>query len=630
MTRCPHPLLRYPLAFLFVVAAWFLLVPALDMPVQELQGNVLLSLRATAALTALAACYYLCYLPRLYVNRTDMYAILFLGWVTAGRFLWPGLASAVRYDELLQAAMLYAALRIIFTAERRTMTLLLMLLCVLGIYEAWVGIRQIYGFAQSNHGLFRITGTLFNPGPYAGFIAPVFVCAAACVARYRFAERALRTWGSLRRLRAGVLLWGVAPYLLGWVAALMTVVVLPASMSRAVVSLKTSTALLVAAAVGCGALAFRVWNVRGRFRYVYRAHPLRVGVLSGLAVLLLAGIGAGAYHIKRPSAEGRLLMWKIDTRIMLRHPLCGGGIGNFAGAFGEEQARYFASEERPKAETQVAGCPEAGFNEFLQTGAETGAVGLVLLLLITGSAIVSQLRRGAPFGYGLLAAAVFACFSYPWGVLPLRLLFVVLLAGTCSKRVVPIPGRGHVVVLLALAGCLVCWTGLYSRYARRVEARRQWSEIRIWPNSGRYDYLVEDGPRYHDALQGDFRFLYDYGYALHKTGSYRQSNEILREGMRISSDPMFWNIAGRNYEMLGDVAAAELAYLHAHRMIPDRVYPLYLLAKLYLADGQTEKAFATACRVIAHKPKVESVQTREMQAELRKLLEMPPSGEIRE
>ena len=576
-----------------------------------MQGNVLLSLRATAALTALAACYYLCYLPRLYVNRTDMYAILFLGWVTAGRFLWPGLASAVRYDELLQAAMLYAALRIIFTAERRTMTLLLMLLCVLGIYEAWVGIRQIYGFAQSNHGLFRITGTLFNPGPYAGFIAPVFVCAAACVARYRFAERALRTWGSLRRLRAGVLLWGVAPYLLGWVAALMTVVVLPASMSRAA---------LVAAAVGCGALAFRVWNVRGRFRYVYRAHPLRVGVLSGLAVLLLAGIGAGAYHIKRPSAEGRLLMWKIDTRIMLRHPLCGGGIGNFAGAFGEEQARYFASEERPKAETQVAGCPEAGFNEFLQTGAETGAVGLVLLLLITGSAIVSQLRRGAPFGYGLLAAAVFACFSYPWGVLPLRLLFVVLLAGTCSKRVVPIPGRGHVVVLLALAGCLVCWTGLYSRYARRVEARRQWSEIRIWPNSGRY----------HDALQGDFRFLYDYGYALHKTGSYRQSNEILREGMRISSDPMFWNIAGRNYEMLGDVAAAELAYLHAHRMIPDRVYPLYLLAKLYLADGQTEKAFATACRVIAHKPKVESVQTREMQAELRKLLEMPPSGEIRE
>ena len=100
--------------------------------------------------------------------------------------------------------------------------------------------------------------------------------------------------------------------------------------------------------------------------------------------------------------------------------------------------------------------------------------------------------------------------------------------------------------------------------------------------------------------------------------------------MRISSDPMFWNIAGRNYEMLGDVAAAEEAYLHAHHMIPDRVYPLYLLAKLYLADGQTEKAYAAARRVVAHKPKVESVQTREMQAELRKLFGISPADEIRE
>lgn len=301
MIRRPHPFLRCLLALLLAAACWFLLVPALEMPVQELQGNILSSLRATAALTALAACYYLCYRPRLYVNRTDIYVALFLGWVTAGRFLWPGLASAVRYDELLQAAMIYVALRIVFTAERRTTTLLLLLLCLLGIYESWVGIRQIYGFAQSNHGLFKITGTLFNPGPYAGLIAPVFVCAAACVARYRFAERALRTWGSLRRLRSGVLLWGVAPYLLGWGAALMTVVVLPASMSRAA---------LIAVAAGCGAFAFREWNVRDRFRRISRAHPLRVGVLSGLAVLLLAGIGAGAYHIKRPSAEGRLLMWK--------------------------------------------------------------------------------------------------------------------------------------------------------------------------------------------------------------------------------------------------------------------------------------------------------------------------------
>ena len=55
-------------------------------------------------------------------------------------------------------------------------------------------------------------------------------------------------------------------------------------------------------------------------------------------------------------------------------------------------------------------------------------------------------------------------------------------------------------------------------------------------------------------------------------------------------------------------------------MIPDRVYPLYLLTKLYFKSGQTEKALVSGRRVIGHTPKVESVQTREMQAEIKELL----------
>lgn len=618
MRRHPPPIVRCLLSSLLAVAGWYLLIPALDLPMQELQRNVLPTLQATAALLVLAVCYYLFYRPRLSVNRTDVCAALLFAGVTVGRSFCPGLAGPVRYDEWLQAAMLYTALRIVYTADRRTTTLLFMILCVAGIYEAWVGIRQIYGFAYSNHGLFKVTGTLFNPGPYAGFIAPVFLCATAFIVRHRFVERVFRSWGTLRRQPAGVLVWGVVPYLLGWATALMTAVVLPASLSRAA---------LTAAVAGCGILAFRELDIRGRFRRAYGTNPLRTSILSGITALLLAGAGAGAYHLKRPSAEGRRLMWKIDTRIMLRHPLCGVGIGNFAGAFGEEQARYFASEERPETEMQVAGCPEAGFNEFLQTGAETGLGGFVLLLLMTGTAIASQLRRGSPFGYGLLAAALFACFSYPWSVLPLRLLFVLFLAGTCSKQVARIRGTGHLFMILLLAVYLVCWPGLYKRYTDRVDARRQWSEVRIWTSSGRHDYLAEDGAGVHALLQGDFRFLYDYGYALHKTGDYRLSNEILREGMQISSDPMFWNISGKNYEALGDYAAAEEAYRHAHHMIPDRIYPPYLLAKLYFETGQTKKAHATARRVVSHKPKIESVQTREMQAELRSLLDIPaPPG----
>lgn len=639
MMRKHHPLLRAAVLLLWTAACWRLFVPALDVPTQELRANALASMQGTLLLLLLAGAVLLVRAPRIRPNATDCCAALLLAGVTASRFLLPGPAAPARYDELLQAAMLYVSLRILFTAERHAAAVLLTLLCLFGIYEAWTGIRQIYGFAYSNHGLFKVTGTLFNPGPYAGFIASVLVCAVACIVRSnRLAGRLLRRQ-TLRRprslLRPCVLAGGLLPCLAGWGAALLGAVVLPASMSRAA---------LAAVAAGCGALALGELDAAGRLRRLFAAHPLRTGIAAGSALLLLGGAAAGAYHLKRPSAEGRLLIWKIDARILLRRPLCGAGLGNFAGAFGEEQARYFAERSRPEGEKQVAGCPEAGFNEFLQFGAETGAAGFALLLLLTGTAVAAGIRRGDPFGYGLLAAAVFASFSYPWSVLPLRLLFVVLLAGAASPpggrrrsgpRTETVPSRRsgpfrRIAAPLLLAAGIACWPGVYGRTAARAEARRQWSDVRIWMSSGRYDYLVEDGERLLDSLPHDFRFLYDYGYALHRSGDYRRSNDILRTGARISSDPMFWNIMGKNHDALGEHSEAERAYLQAHFRIPDRIYPLYLLALHYRASGQEAEALATARRVADYTPKIESAQTRKMQEEMRGLLAAARSGPLSE
>lgn len=86
---------------------------------------------------------------------------------------------------------------------------------------------------------------------------------------------------------------------------------------------------------------------------------------------------------------------------------------------------------------------------------------------------------------------------------------------------------------------------------------------------------------------------------------------------------MFWNITGRNCEALGDFEAAERAYLHAHDMVPDRHLPAVPACEAILLDRANGKARAAAGRVIAHRPKIESVQTREMQAELHELTNTP-------
>ena len=45
---------------------------------------------------------------------------------------------------------------------------------ITGLVEAVWGLRQLYGFVSSQHSLFKVTSSFFNPEPYAGYLAVVF------------------------------------------------------------------------------------------------------------------------------------------------------------------------------------------------------------------------------------------------------------------------------------------------------------------------------------------------------------------------------------------------------------------------------------------------------------------------
>lgn len=66
---------------------------------------------------------------------------------------------------------------------------------------------------------------------------------------------------------------------------------------------------------------------------------------------------------------------------------------------------------------------------------------------------------------------------------------------------------------------------------------------------------------------------------------------------------------------------AEQAYLHAWHMAPAKFYPLYLLAKLYDETGQKEKAVEMANKVMEKEVKIESTAIREIQEEMKKIIE---------
>ena len=95
--------------------------------------------------------------------------------------------------------------------------------------------------------------------------------------------------------------------------------------------------------------------------------------------------------------------------------------------------------------------------------------------------------------------------------------------------------------------------------------------------------------------------MYDYGYALYRCKRYQESTDILKDGAAISSDPMFYNIIGRNKEAMGLYEEAEQAYLHAHYMVPQRLYPLTLLMHMHIRLGNNNKAMRYG-KMILDKP----------------------------
>lgn len=60
-----------------------------------------------------------------------------------------------------------------------------------------------------------------------------------------------------------------------------------------------------------------------------------------------------------------------------------------------------------------------------------------------------------------------------------------------------------------------------------------------------------------------------------------KGNRILSEAARGMADPMIYNLIGKNYQAKKQFHRAEYYFLKAHYLVPNRLYPLFLLAHLY-------------------------------------------------
>ena len=488
--------------------------------------------------------------------------------------------------------------------------------------ECVIGLRQLYGFTPSHHGLFKITGTFFNPGPFSGYVGMIFPFAFYHSLIFAKTKIQLR---SLISKKSNANNW--MSYLFGSLSVatvFASLLVLPAAMSRA-----SWVGLVV------GSLCVLNFYLPTRV-FVKRNLNTKKKSISILAlmVLLLTGSSVGLYALRPASVDGRMLLWKNALNTMIHHPF-GVGLGKFGSAVGETQAAYFASAKATQSEIDRADVPFYAFNEYLQIGVESGVFTLALFLGFTLLTLKNAYRDGR---HGLIGSVVsilfFAFFSYPFSVLPILVVFIFLMAlcnttkisatvavisETKSKTFSKTLFCKIPTALLAFTYLALITFSVADRF-KTYKALRTWNSCKILLNVKLYSDAAEELKPLYLLLSDNQEYLFEYARALSGSGHFKESNQVLSQSMTFSGEPMLYNIRGKNCQALKEYDEAEIAFVKAYNMIPNRIYPLYLLGRIYAEKGEVTRLNQVAKRIENHKIIIPSKAIEEMKDSLNLML----------
>jgi len=482
--------------------------------------------------------------------------------------------------------------------------LLQSLFCMLQLYD-------VNPWYASNH--FKVVGTFGNPDAVAGYLATVIPFA------FGVWQLTAKPEVEVRWIR-----------MLGMMTFLAGVFVLPATLIR-------GAWLAVAAGTGfCLFYKYRLWF---KLREVFTTKWRRVGG-AFIALLLVSAVMIGLYRLKPDSAYGRLLIWKITSEMIAQFPLFGLGYDRYTVEYGNAQAAYFASGRGTPYEEQLAGNVHHAHNEYLQVLAEGGIVGLVIVVsvalfalwvtrrlfsqtnvddIISGRVLLVSARAS------LVAILVSSLFSFPVHILPtaINLVFLLSLISCLAwyKKAAEVdfyPWRLRQLGIVGITTILIVlpfFHGSYRAYAR-------WNVAFAKAHAMDFDAAIMEYKSLEKHFADDGKFLFMYGATLGLAGQDSASIDVLEKAKKRFSDPNLWIALGQSYEAIEDYASAEKHYAHASNMIPHKLYPRYLLAKLCRKTGREEDARHLARRIVQTRQKVQTTAADEIKAEMRALLQL--------
>lgn len=326
--------------------------------------------------------------------------------------------------------------------------------------------------------------------------------------------------------------------------------------------------------------------------------------VAGIALLVLAfAAGAKMYNMKKDSADGRVLIWKLSAGMVADRPQ-GHGYGLFEKYYNLRQADYFADGHYTETEKNNATFVYMPYNDYLEQGVEGGIVGMLFLIafysVMVWKAVQAKDHASAAV---LLAFAVMSLFNFvytsilPWLLLVCHASFVVaaekeIQLCRCSRRFVCV---AMLVPVAFIAFKVSEMTAAQLMLGRMVGMAQDGSHI----DDGQFERL---------AVMAGTSEAFWTKRADNNIGvsHFEEALEDIRMARAYSSSPRLFMMEYRCRRNMGeaDVAAASLDTLSY--MLPRSLTVKHLLMRHYANKHQIREALHYANDILSTGFKVRS------------------------
>ncbi len=123
-----------------------------------------------------------------------------------------------------------------------------------------------------------------------------------------------------------------------------------------------------------------------------------------------------------------------------------------------------------------------------------------------------------------------------------------------------------------------------------------------------------------EYLNHNVAFLYNYAVTLSQYEQAEVGNTLFRRVIPYMNTSHIQVMIGANYERLKKSDSAEVYYLHAHDMVPNRFYPLYKLMICYRNRMDTVQMYDIAHQILLKEVKIPSYTVDRIKMEANEIL----------